>query len=75
MTAEERGMELLHTEMGNVPNIALEYVRYLSNKVGMCMEVMLTAFTIYAQCVENLPCSSSLYLVSEEDNLWFEDKK
>lgn len=70
-SAETRGMEMMAIPMKDLPPIALDFAKYLCNKVGMCGEVLLTAWTVYAQCVEKLPCTDTLYKASPEDIKWF----
>lgn len=72
--ALERGMEMLAVKIKDVPPIAREFADYLCNEVGMCIEVFLTAYTAYAQCVEGLPCSHDLYVVSAGHREWFREK-
>ena len=74
MTAEERGIELLTIPMKDLPALAKDFARKLCKEVGVCIEVMLTAYTIYAQCVENLPCTDSLYKARPSDIQWFEEQ-
>jgi hypothetical protein len=74
MTAQERGMEMMSIPMGKLPPLAVEFAKQLCNKVGMCMEVLLTAWTVYAQCVEGLTCDDPLYTASPEDRAWFAER-
>ena len=73
-TAEARGMEMMNLPMNSLPPVALAFAKKLCDEVGMCMEVLLTAWTAYAQCVENLPCSDSLYKVRPQDVEWFKQR-
>ncbi len=75
MTAEQRGSALLHEPIKSLPPLALEFAKKLCSEIGMCMEVALTAYTIYAQCVEGLPCTDALYQASPVDIAWFDAKK
>lgn len=61
-----RGMEMLKIPMGQLPEPALLYAAYLNSKVGLCLEVLLTAWTTYAQIVEGLPCEDELYKVDDD---------
>jgi hypothetical protein len=54
MTAEDRGMALMHVPMKDLPPLAMEFAKKLCREVGMCGEVLLTAYCVYAQCVEGL---------------------
>jgi hypothetical protein len=73
MTAEERGQEMMSIKMNELPPKALEFAKKLCKEVGMCGETLLTAWTIYAQCVENLPCSDDLYKARPCDIEWFNE--
>lgn len=70
-TAEERGMEMMLIPMKDLPPLAKEFAEHLCRQVGMCMEVLLTAWTVYAQCVEELPCGDELYIARPQDREWF----
>jgi hypothetical protein len=74
-TAEERGMEMMNIPMGKLPPLAVEFAKKLTKEVGTCMEVLLTAWTVYAQCAEKLPCTDDLYQPREEDIQWFKDRE
>lgn len=71
--AEQRGMEMMSIKMGQLPPLAVEFAQQLCREVGMCMEVLLTAWTVYAQCVEGLPCTDELYRARPCDVEWFQD--
>ncbi len=71
MTALNRASELMSTKMNELPPLAREFAQHLCNKVGGCMEVFLTAFAIYAQICEDLPCDDPAYQPSAEDRAWF----
>ena len=71
MTAEERGTEMMQIPMGQLPYMAVMFSKHLCSQVGGCMEVMLTAYIVYAQCVEKLECTDDLYKVREEHKDWF----
>ncbi len=73
--AVERGIQLATTPMKDVPLLAREFLWHLAKKVGMCGEVCITAFAVYAQCVEGLPCDDSLYAARPEDVEWFNARK
>jgi len=75
MTAEEKGMEMMQVPMRVLPPLAIRFADKLCSEGGACMEVILTAFTVYAQCVEGLPCSDNLYKARDQDIEWFETHK
>lgn len=74
-TAEKRGMDMMMVPMGKLPPLAVEFAKKLCAEMGMCMEVLLTAWTVYAQCVEGLPCSDDLYQARPQDVEWFNSRK
>ena len=74
MTAEERGMEMMSIPFKDLPPLAVDFAHHLCKKVGMCGEVLLTAWTVYAQCVEGLECMDDLYRVREPDAEWFRER-
>jgi len=74
-TAEQRGMEMMSIPIGKLPPIARAFANKLCKEMGMCMEVLLTAWTVYAQCVEGLTCTDDLYKARESDIMWFKEQK
>lgn len=70
-TAVERASEMMQIPMKELPPLALEFARKLSREVGCCGEVLMTAFAVYAQCIEGLPCDDELYRAKPEDVEWF----
>jgi hypothetical protein len=73
-TAEQRGMEMMLIPMRDLPPLALEFANKLAREAGMCMETLLTAYTVFAQCAEGLPCTDELYVAREADRQWFADR-
>lgn len=71
ITAEERGMNMMHIPMGEIPPLARKYAAYQCKQFGMCGEVLLTAWTVYAQCVEGLICNDPNYQARHLDIEWF----
>lgn len=69
--AVERGQEMLVMPMNQLPPLAVEFAQKLCNELGGCIEVFLTAYAVYAQCVEGLRCKDSLYKVIPEHKRWF----
>jgi hypothetical protein len=63
--AIDRGIYLLtKVPAGDLPHEALVYASYLCTKYGMCGEVMLTGYVVYAQIVEGLVCDDDLYMAT-----------
>lgn len=48
---------MMQTPSNQLPRLALELRDEFARRFGMCMEVCITAFAAYAQCVENYPPS------------------
>lgn len=60
--ALERGMHMFtKVKMGDLPDEALIYCAYMCKKYMGCGEVMLTAYTVYAQLSEGLECDEEDY--------------
>jgi len=74
-TAEERAMELFTKKQKDIPPLAMEYVKYLSNKYGGCGEVFLTGAAHYAQAIEGLKSTDALYSINKEGIEWFRNHK
>jgi len=55
MNANERGMEMLKLPMGQLPPVATLYLKDLTGRTGMCIEVCLSCYIAYAHVVEGLP--------------------
>ncbi len=64
---------MLQVPMNTLPPLALEFARKLCREVGGCIETYMTAYAVYAQLVENLPCDDSLYQARTADVEWFKD--
>ncbi len=61
--AVERGIEMMRIPMRDLPEKALIMCRHMCDTYMMCMEVMLTAYVVYAQIEEGLECDDDLYRV------------
>jgi len=73
-TAEKRGMEMMLIPMGELPTLAIEFGKHLCKEFGGCGEVLITAYAVYAQCVEGLPCTDDNYRARPQDKEWFEER-
>lgn len=71
MDAVQRASELYQMRWADIPEPARAYVRYLQRETGAGSEVFLSAFAIFAQCVEGLRCSEAAYKARPEDREWF----
>lgn len=72
--ALSEALQMLQIPMKDLPELAKEFLQHLSNKVGMCIEVCITAYAYYNQAVLNMDCSDNLYKISDEDLKWFKDR-
>lgn len=72
-TAISRGQEMMHIPIRELPEVARNYASFLCNKYGMCMETLFTAYTVYAQIIEKLPCDDILYTPNPEAIVWFQN--
>jgi len=76
MDAVKRAGKMFLMPMNKLPESALDYAQFLSEKYGMCGEVLLTAFAHYAQSVEGLQCAiDSGYKIDDVGKAWFADRK
>lgn len=65
--------KMLRTPMNELPELATEYLKFLSNKVGLCFEVCLTAYAVYNQMV--LDCDDDLYIMTDAESIkWWSDR-
>jgi hypothetical protein len=71
MDAVARASQLMSAPPRERPVLALEYARHLASSLGLCGEIVVTAFAAYAQAVEGLPCADSLYQIGDSEREWF----
>jgi len=64
---------MMVTPMKDLPVIAVDFAKHLCHQFGGCMEVFLTAWTVYAQCIEGLQCTDELYKANDEHIEWFKN--
>lgn len=74
MNALQRASEMMRIPMKDLPEIAVEYAKCLCKQVGMCMETLYTAWAVYAQIVEKLPCDDSLYIPNGDAILFYRER-
>lgn len=72
--AVTRAVEMMAIPIKDLPPLAVEFAKLLCAKVGMCGEVLLTAWAAYAQAVEGLECDDDLYQISAQDLAWFRER-
>lgn len=74
-TAIDRASELMMVPFNDLPPLALQFAQRLIKRYGTCGEVYLTAYAIYAQEIENLPCDDDLCRTNNEYSQWFKEQK
>jgi len=61
MDAMERAQELMLEPRWKLPYVCFMYAKELCQRYGMCGEVLLTAYSHYANYMEKLPCDEVEY--------------
>lgn len=74
MNALQRASEMMRMPMKDLPEVAVEYAKHLASRVGLCGEVLYTAWAVYAQMVEKLPCDDSLYTPREDAIIFYRER-
>lgn len=69
---DEAGLMMLQP-MNQLPKAAIEFLRYMSSRVGFCGEVCVTAYAYYSQAVLNLPCDDPGYKIDPDALNWFRE--
>ena len=73
--AVAEAVKMMRLPMKDLPELAMEFLKHLSNKVGYCMETCLTAYATYNQMVLKMECEDELYKITQPDLIqWWEDK-
>ena len=70
MNAEERASQMMSIPINELPYLATGYMEYLCSKYGGSTEVVLMAFSHYAQAIEGLKGFPS---IDDEGKQWFKD--
>lgn len=73
--ALDRAMEMMEQPRIGLPPRALAYASHLCRELGMCGEVLITAYAHYAQHVESLPCADPAYHINPAGTQWFQERK
>lgn len=73
--AETKAAEMLDMPGNAIPQLALNYMNYLTQKLGASLEISLTAFAHYNQAIENMSCKDRAYEIDEQGRKWFEQNK
>lgn len=66
--------EMLSIPMRQLPPVAIEFLKYKADQIGMCIEVCLTSYAYYNQAVLYMKCRDKSYKIPEKDLQWFIDK-
>jgi hypothetical protein len=65
--AIKRAMQLMQSPVNQVPIPAILYAAWMCNKYGMCGEVFMSAYCVYAQIAEGLSVEDdALYGIDEK---------
>ena len=67
-----RAHELMEMKRWRLPYACFMYAQHLCREMGMCMEVLLTAYAHYANYLEELPCDDEAYAVTESGRQFFD---
>ena len=70
MDALDRAYQLIRVSTQNLPPLAGEFMKIFCMKCA-CLEVVISAYAIYAQLEEGCPCRDDLYIPREEDKVLF----
>lgn len=73
MTSLERAMEMMYIKQNELPKATFAYMRHLARRVGLCMEVCITAYAAYAECVEGLEAKDEEYMADPTARSFFTD--
>lgn len=73
--AVEKAGEMMMLPMNQLPELAIDFLEFLSARVGFCGEVCLTAYAAYNQMVLNMKCDDELYKITDPIYIkWWTDK-
>ena len=67
--------KMMTTPMNELPEISIDYLKFLSSKYGFCGEMCVTAYAHYCQAVLGLPCDNPDYKINNEGTTWFNTPK
>jgi hypothetical protein len=69
------GELMCNTPMSKTPELARNYIKYLSSKYGFCGEVAVTGFYHYCQAVLKMKTKDTLYKIDRDGKKWFKENK
>ena len=70
-SAEENAGEMLRVPMNELPDVSVEFLNFISKKIGICLETCFTAYVYYSVFVLNMKCIDDSYIHSEWMNEWW----
>ena len=75
---ELAGKMFMKTPINQLPKESLDFAKFMCSKIGMCGEVLLTAYAYYCQMVLGLKCEDTQYKIPNNSNneytKWFIDR-
>lgn len=74
ISAEQSAGEMLRIPINELPELASEFLTFVSKKIGICLETCFTAFVYYSVAVLELKCENSDYIHSEWMIDWWNSK-
>lgn len=72
--AKQKALELMELPTAKLPELAIEYIKYLGQMYGLCSEVVLTALCHYLQIVEKVKCNEECYIADCRAVRFFKQK-
>ena len=70
-SAEENAGEMLRVPMNELPEVSVGFLRFISKKIGICLETCFTAYVYYSVAVLGLECENDSYIHSEWMREWW----
>jgi hypothetical protein len=67
--------EMMMIPMNQLPQIAMEHLKYISSKIGFCGETCVTSYAAYCQAILKLPCKNKSYTIDEDSKEWFSSNR
>jgi hypothetical protein len=64
----------MQIKMKDAPPLAVEFMNFLARKYGICGEICMTAYAVYAQIVEECVCRDDLYWPDLEAMRFFAER-
>jgi hypothetical protein len=75
LDAVEEAGKMMKIKMCDLPQLAIEFLKFLSHKYGFCGEICITAYAAYNQMVLKMKCDDDLYKVTQPESIeWWNNK-